>query len=292
MFWFCKTDHKRIISDFVLMLFQENILVSQVERPLPKLDYYGAPTNRSESPDLLPALHPDLHPASVEDQTLRSQLIRDREPSSTKRKSSELETTEEEVMITKRGCQSLPSSSSSLEVGAFPLQGMAEWESELLNRQQQEEEDRQLALLLQKELDKEEKQRATNRRKGSADAYLLRQNQGGKVESTDTPSQPSRKTTRTSTTSSSSSPFLKTTKTSSPSSSSSSSRGSKQTTLTEMFSSLSRWTLSLSFCTVSWCHRSLVWTSTCWVQFSLWVTLSPHHFFISSMVNKNCSERS
>ena len=212
------------------MLFQENILVCRVERPLPKLDYYGAPTNQSEPADLLP----DLLPASVEDQTHRSHPIRDGGPSATKRKSSELETTEEEV-IAKRGCRSLLS--SSLELGVIPLPGIFEGESELLSRQQQEEEDRRLALLLQKELDQEEKRRATDRRKGSADAYQLRQSQGGTAEAnTDAPSRAPRKTTKTSFSSSSSSPFLKTAKTSSHTSSS---RGSKQTTLTEMFSSLS-----------------------------------------------------
>ncbi|XP_071351865.1 E3 ubiquitin-protein ligase rnf168 [Trachinotus anak] len=203
---------------------KENVLLSQeelqVDRSLPNLDYYGAQTNRPELPD--------LHLASVEDHTHRSQLTGDRGPSSTKRKSSALEITEEEV-VTKQGCSSQPSSSS--------LEGQAEWEMELLSRQQQEEEDRRIALLLQKELDQEEKHRATDRRKGSADAYLLRQTRGGKVKaSTNTPSGPSGKT---STSTLSSSPALKTkTKIPSPSSTSSS-RGSKQTTLTEMFSSLS-----------------------------------------------------
>uniref|UniRef100_A0A3B4TLG4 RING-type E3 ubiquitin transferase n=1 Tax=Seriola dumerili TaxID=41447 RepID=A0A3B4TLG4_SERDU len=210
----------------------ENILLPQEELQLPKLDYYGAPTNRSEPPV--------LHLDSVEDQTPSSQLMGDGRPLSIKRKSSVLERTEEGVMITKHcHCHSLPSSSSSssLEEEGLSLQRRAEWETEQLSRRQQEEEDRRLALLLQKELDQEEKQRATDRRKGTADAYQLRRNRGGKVEaSTNIPSGPSRKSSKSST--SSSSPSLKTTKT--PSSSSSpTSRGSKQTTLTEMFSSLS-----------------------------------------------------
>ncbi|XP_070827392.1 E3 ubiquitin-protein ligase rnf168 [Chaetodon trifascialis] len=230
---------------------KENILLDQ--RPLPQLDYYG---DRPEPPDL----HPTAPSASVEDQlhpgSHRSHLTTDGGPSSTKRKSSEPEMTqEEEVTFGKRVCRSLPSSSSSsstsssLKSGGLVLQGIAERETELLRRQQQEEEDRRLALLLQKELDQEEKQRATDRRKGSSDAYLLRQNHRGGAEagSSNTPSRPSSKTTKTSTPSSASS--VKTTKTSSPfsassvkttkTSSPSSSRGGKQATLTEMFSSLS-----------------------------------------------------
>ncbi|XP_076591853.1 E3 ubiquitin-protein ligase rnf168 [Chaetodon auriga] len=223
---------------------KENILLDQC--PLPQLDYYG---DGPEPPDL----HPTARSASVEDQlhpaSHRSHLTTDGGPSSTKRKSSEPEMTqEEEVTFTKRVCRTLPSSSSSsssttssssssssLEVGGSVLQGIADRETELLRRQQQEEEDLRLALLLQKELDQEEKQRATDRRKGSSDAYPLRQNHRGREEagSSDTPSRPSSKTTKTPTPSSASS--VKTTKTPTPSSS----RGSKQATLTEMFSSLS-----------------------------------------------------
>ncbi|XP_040902796.1 E3 ubiquitin-protein ligase rnf168 isoform X2 [Toxotes jaculatrix] len=207
-----KTNSSDCSSSSSFVANKENILLSQAELQgecaPPKLDYYGAPTDRPEPPDL----HTDLHPAFMEDQTHRSHLIGDR-PSSTKRKSSELEATEEEevVIITKRGCRSLPSSSSSLEA--------SEWESELLSRRRQEEEDRRLAVIMQRELDQEERRRATDRRKGSADAYLLRQKQRGRVEAgadTDTAGGHSRKTPKAS-----------------------SSRGHKQTTLTEMFSSLS-----------------------------------------------------
>lgn len=182
---------------------------------------------------------PGRHLDSVEDQPPRSQAVGNGGPSSTitKRKSCVLETTEEEaVAVTKRGCHSLPSSSSSLEDAVLSLQRGSEWETELSRRQQQqEEEDRQFALLLQKELNEEEKQRATNRRKGTTDAYLLRQNRVGKAETSSTT--PGRQSTRTRK-SSSSSPSSKPTKTPSPSSSSGS-RGSKQITLTEMFTSLS-----------------------------------------------------
>ncbi|KAM7398778.1 hypothetical protein PAMP_018089 [Pampus punctatissimus] len=214
------------------MANKENILLSQgrlqAERPLPHLDYYGSQTlgsrldERDGHTDSSEA--PKLHPVSVEEQ---SPLRGGAGPSSAKRKSSELEATEEEneVMVTKKGCHSLPStssssSSSSLEAGVSALQRIGAWESQLLSRRQQEEEDRQLALLLQKELDQEERQRATNRSKGSADAYLLRQSRRGKASSRQAPR-------RHPNTSCCSSPT-----------SSSSSRGSKQATLTEMFSSL------------------------------------------------------
>ncbi|XP_038549370.1 E3 ubiquitin-protein ligase rnf168 [Micropterus salmoides] len=228
---------------------KENILVSQLqsERPLPKLDYYGPQTTRDMSE--APPLCPTSPSASVEEQlypgSLRSHLIGDGGPSSSKRKNLEQETAEvEEETGTKRVCCSLPlpSSSSSLEGGGSTLQGTLEWEAELLSRRQQEDEDRRLALLLQKELDQEVKQRATDRRKGSSDAYLLRQTRSGEVEasSSHTPSRPSRKTTKTSSsavkTTKTSSSAVKTTKTSS-SAVKTTKTSSKQTTLTEMFRS-------------------------------------------------------
>nr|XP_020477480.1 E3 ubiquitin-protein ligase RNF168 [Monopterus albus] len=231
-----KIDSSGCSSASGIMANKENIHFSQVECPLPNLDYCSHVTHGLEPPP--------GHPASVEDQTRRSQLARDGGSSSTKRKSSELEATEEEeqqVITTKRGCHSLPSSSCSLEEAELlTLQGMAEWQAELLSRRQQEEEDCRLAQLLQKELNQEEKQRATDRRKGSGDAYLLRQSKEGKVE-TSTTTRASRKTTKISSCTSSApsaSSLLKSTRTSSPSPSSSN-RGGKQTTLTEMFSSLS-----------------------------------------------------
>ncbi|KAG7225961.1 hypothetical protein INR49_018562 [Caranx melampygus] len=218
----------------------------QIEKflcPLPsKTNSCCSPTSRfiaNKENILSQREHPDRHLDSVEEQAPRSQVVGNGGPSSTftKRKSCVQETTEEEVVVTKRGCHSLPSSSSSLEEAVLSLQRRSEWETELSRRQQQqqEEEDRQFALLLQKELNEEEKKRATNRQKGSADAYLLRQNRVGKAEtSSKTPSRQSRRTTKTSS-ASSSSPSLKPSQTPS----SSSSRGSKQITLTEMFTSLS-----------------------------------------------------
>ncbi|XP_041851260.1 E3 ubiquitin-protein ligase rnf168 isoform X2 [Melanotaenia boesemani] len=173
---------------------KENVLMSeaelQVERPLPQLDYYGP---------------------QMEGEEERSQLIT---PSSTKRKISELGTPEEEEVKAKRVL-----TSSSLEAG------LCDWEAEQQVKLQQEEEDRRLALLLQKELDEEERRRATDRRKGSSDAYLLRQNTGR------TPGGSAHKTGKNPGGSA-----HKTTKTSRGTSSSASS--SRQTTLTKMFSSL------------------------------------------------------
>ncbi|XP_072247922.1 E3 ubiquitin-protein ligase rnf168 [Leuresthes tenuis] len=129
--------------------------------------------------------------------------------SSTKRTSSELETPEDQEVTAKR-----------LLMSSSEGPATTDWEAEMEVKQQQEEEDRKLALLLQKELDEEERQRATDRRKGSSDAYLLRQKGGGQEEAgnTNMPRRAARKTTKKA----------------------ASSRGSRQTTLMNMFSSLSR----------------------------------------------------
>lgn len=159
------------------------------------------------------------------------QLVRS---SSAKRKNPELETAEEQESTTKRAPLS---SSSSQEAGL-----VTDWEAELQVRRQQEEEDRRLALLLQKELDQEERQRATDRRKGSSDAYLLRHPMGAAEGAglSNTPGRGSRKSASKTATSASSSPrsasSLKALKTWSSSSPFSSRRGVKQTTLTEIFS--------------------------------------------------------
>ncbi|XP_069566572.1 E3 ubiquitin-protein ligase rnf168 isoform X1 [Brachyistius frenatus] len=215
---------------------KENILLRpETQRPPPQLHGDG---------------RTDVHPATEEEEEElhRSPLIRQGQA---KRKSSETteEVEEEEEVATKRGCSSSSSQGAELK---------AELEAELQVRlQQQEEEDRRLALLLQKELDQEEKHRATDRRKGTADAYLLRHNRRGSVTSTlrntaassssgDTNNismafspktlQPSSASFSSSSSYSSSSSFSST---SSSSSSSSTTRGTKQTTLTDMFSSLS-----------------------------------------------------
>ncbi|KAK9520332.1 hypothetical protein VZT92_020226 [Zoarces viviparus] len=178
----CPLPSNSSSKDCSFMANKENILVSQVERPPPRLDYYG-----SDPPSASVEVH--FHPW-----THGSHMTGD---GSSKRKSSELE--------------------ESAPPGA-DLLGIAELEAELLSRQRQEGEDRRLALLLQKELDQEEKQRATDRRRGSSDPYPLRQ--------------PTRTSSKTCTPSSSGNPPTRlSTKT--PTSSYSS---RKQATLTEMFS--------------------------------------------------------
>ncbi|CAJ1066429.1 E3 ubiquitin-protein ligase RNF168 [Xyrichtys novacula] len=148
-----------------------------------------------------------------------------------KRKSGEMgppeeqEEGEREVITTKRVCVSSSSSSA--------LHTLAECEAELLSRRQQEEEDRRLAMLLQKELNQEERLRATDRRKGTSDAYLFRHSRRDRCNEQDP-----RKTGHSSSSSSSSSSTFSSSSSSSSSSSLSSSRGSKQKTLTEMFSTL------------------------------------------------------
>ncbi|KAM9318170.1 E3 ubiquitin-protein ligase rnf168 isoform 1-T3 [Pholidichthys leucotaenia] len=189
---------------------KENIFLSgqaqQPELSPPKLDYYGLQTT--------------IHPASEEEKERQLQLIR---PLSAKRKSSELDTEEKTESL---WCD-------------FDLISMPEYakrEEELRCRQQQEEEDWRLALQLQKELNKEEKKAATDRRKGSVDAYLLRQDQ--REQSWPTFGRASRNTSSTSSTSRPSAAPTKSAKKFKLPSSSSTSSTSKQTTLTEMFFSL------------------------------------------------------
>ncbi|KAF7211680.1 E3 ubiquitin-protein ligase rnf168 [Nothobranchius furzeri] len=176
-------------------------------------------------------LEAQLHVERPLPQTDGSQLIR---PASAKRKSSEMETAEEEVTIKR-----VPVLSSS------PVEAelSAEWEA----RQKQEEEDRRMALLLQKELDEEANRRATDRRKGSSDAYLLRHKGGetGEARASNAPERGSFQSPRTTSRSCSSSCSsrrstpLKGRKTlpSSSSSSLSSRGGRKQMTLTSIFGS-------------------------------------------------------
>lgn len=102
-------------------------------------------------------------------------------------------------------------------------------------QQQQEEEDHRLALLLQKELDQEER-RDIDRRKGSTDAYSLRLSSQPRGPSSSSTPRKTSSTPKTSVPKSSSRPRASSTTTPSPSLC----RGRKQATLTEMFSSLSR----------------------------------------------------
>lgn len=132
-----------------------------------------------------------------------------------KRKSSELEATEEVTADTKRvSAHFLGSSSFSLLEAA---------EQELQERRRQEEEDRRLAFILQKQLDQEEKRRATDRSKGSTDAYQLRPHRRAEEEegcASIMPGRPCRRTPKNCT---------------AKPSASCSGKGSKQSLLTEMF---------------------------------------------------------
>ncbi|XP_038140803.1 E3 ubiquitin-protein ligase rnf168 [Cyprinodon tularosa] len=164
----------------------------------------------------------------------RPRLLSDQlRPSSSKRKSSELDAADEQEVTTKGVLVSSP-----VPVEAGPLNY---WEAELQLRQRQEEEDRRLALLLQKELDQEERRRAADRSKGSPDAYQLRHQKGETEEAGPSQTPPvgrgggrTHKSSRSSI--SSSSPRSASTRRASLSSSSSSSSRGKQTTLTEIFS--------------------------------------------------------
>ncbi|CAN9511244.1 unnamed protein product [Ophioblennius macclurei] len=158
---------------------------------------------------------------SNKENLLRSELISEPRPLdcprrtpavSLKRRSSDMEAAEEEEGEEYlRHCLHIPIPSSSFSLEE-DLQGR-------LEQQQQEEEDRQLALLLQKELNQEEREKATDRRKGTPSAYLLRR---GAEKS---------RTSRRSTSTSSSPSSAKTDSTSSCH------KRTKQTTLTEMFQS-------------------------------------------------------
>ncbi|XP_027854996.1 E3 ubiquitin-protein ligase rnf168 isoform X2 [Xiphophorus couchianus] len=171
-----------------------------------------------------------------------------RPPISSKRKSSELDPVEDEEVTSKR-----------VQVCSPPGEErpLPDWEAELRVRKQQEEDDLHLALLLQRELDQEERRRATDRSKGSSDAYLLRAQGGDKQEAgpshipaggrirrmcsnsvsssvsssvSNSVSSSVSNSVSSSVSSSVSFPFLR-----SVSSASVVSRGSKQATLTEMF---------------------------------------------------------
>ncbi|XP_029699570.1 E3 ubiquitin-protein ligase rnf168-like isoform X2 [Takifugu rubripes] len=164
----------------------------------------------SESPDLLPTF---LTSATMD----QFHVSTDGETSSKRSHSDDRRTPPKRVCLQ-------PCSTSRPDMPAV----------EQLSRQQQEEEDHRLALLLQKELDQEE--RDVNRRKGSSDAYSLRLSSQAKVASSSSTPRKTSSTPKTSVPKTSSGPRASSTTTSSPSVC----RGRKQATLTEMFSSFSR----------------------------------------------------
>uniref|UniRef100_UPI003AAC68F4 E3 ubiquitin-protein ligase rnf168 n=1 Tax=Centroberyx gerrardi TaxID=166262 RepID=UPI003AAC68F4 len=241
---------------------KENILHSQKPLQSSSREPAERPASKPDDSGSEPPTAPPPSTSTADHCYYRSFLNGDAGPSSAKRKNSELETTEEEeeeTAVAKRGCSSLHSSSSSSSSslflqeaggGAVPgeaLQEITEREAELFGRRRQEEEDRRLALLLQKELDREEAERATDRRKGSADPYPLRQKHRAEAEaksrsSSSSSSSASKKSPKTnpspsSSSSSASSANKKTPKPSGPPSTPLH-RGSKQATLTEIYPSL------------------------------------------------------
>lgn len=140
---------------------KENVL--QPSDP-PPLDYYGPRTDQSQpgEPHIGQSQPEETHsnqsqPEEPQAEEMDQSQLTDRPAEGgTKRKSPE-----EEAESPKRSCQ------SSCLLGV----AMGEWEAELQRRRKQEEEDLRLALQLQQELNRPQ---PTNRRKGSADAYLLR----------------------------------------------------------------------------------------------------------------------
>ncbi|KAI5099039.1 E3 ubiquitin-protein ligase rnf168 isoform X1, partial [Silurus meridionalis] len=135
--------------------------------------------------------------------------------------------------------------------GSIFLQELAEQEEVLRSRMLQEEEDRRLALRLQKELNQEN---AVDRRKGSADGYLLREKSSPSSNSSTSPGEESKtekdtiphssrqnvdghKSGKKASSQVESKTFRKNSKQVS-SSASSAQNGRRQTTITQMFSNL------------------------------------------------------
>lgn len=191
---------------------------------MPVLDYFGTPSTSNFGLDS------------------SEQLSANRTNSSSKRKTLDTDLAAEEAYFNKRPCGSVrPEPSPKEDI----LQELALQEETLRSRWQQEEEDRLLAQRLQRELDRES---TVDRRKGSADGYLLREKTSPSSTST-SPGEERGNTSdslKTKAGSVKKSPRAhqegKTTKKSpvytqsSPSTPTSSlQRGAKQTTLTEMF---------------------------------------------------------
>ncbi|XP_010896824.2 E3 ubiquitin-protein ligase rnf168 [Esox lucius] len=153
----------------------------QAECPMPLLDFYGSPENCPMLGKATTSESVTHHPTNAGGISLAQAL-----PHGTpaKRKSCVIEESNEGDRVSKQSCPSSSSSSSSLYLpygqaelvgDAHLFQELAQREEVLFSRRQQEEKDRQLALQLQKQLNREEALRAVDRRKGSCDQYQLRQ---------------------------------------------------------------------------------------------------------------------
>lgn len=144
--------------DSSLMANKENIL----SPPKPLSSQSVEDTSKLSTPVLDYIGKPSTSSSSCSEHTF---VFNSPNSCSLKRKSSEVELQNEADLLTKRPCES-PSADSVF------LSEVAWHEEALRSRWQQEEEDRRLAMLLQKELDREN---TVDRRKGSADGYPLRQ---------------------------------------------------------------------------------------------------------------------
>lgn len=136
------------------------------EPPLPTLDFYGKDQSVRSQPRDAEPLPPDSPRAQLEEPEADgrgSGIDQPRGGASGKRKSGDMDAGAGGGcgLDSKRPCTPL----------AWEL---AQEERELFCRRQQEESDRQLALRLQRQLDREEAQSAVDRSKGSRDGYLLR----------------------------------------------------------------------------------------------------------------------
>lgn len=134
---------------------KENVLMASDKPPL--LDDYGPHVSQSQCLDHhISQLQPREAKESQAEDQLR--LMNRLEEGGTKRKGPTEEKAESQG---KRSCP-------SHQLGV----AMSQWEAELQCRRKQEDEDLRLALELQRQLDRQ--QQATDRRKGTADAYPLR----------------------------------------------------------------------------------------------------------------------
>ncbi|XP_041920204.1 E3 ubiquitin-protein ligase rnf168 [Alosa sapidissima] len=175
--------NKENIRNLGLSMLSPQRSDSSVSHSLPTLDYYGPSAHSSgHFPDHVSSS--PCSPSSVSSSFSSSNDFevldatspeRSTSSASAKRKSRVMEEAEGEgaaaTLTPKRSC----GPPSVAAPGPSLLQQLSRQEEELQERRRQEEEDRQLALRLQREMDREERSRATDRSKSSTDPYELRQ---------------------------------------------------------------------------------------------------------------------
>ncbi|KAJ8368123.1 hypothetical protein SKAU_G00081510 [Synaphobranchus kaupii] len=136
------------------------------ETPTPTLDLYGKELSIRSPPGDAEPLPPHASCTQLEQNADGWSQTRGG-PSSGKRRSGDSDAA--------RGLDSKrPRTPANGQTGSPLMWELAQEEEDLSGRRQQEESDRLLAVRLQKQLDREEAQRAVDRRKGSPDQYLLR----------------------------------------------------------------------------------------------------------------------